>query len=122
MPAIFLKPESSDQWLGIEPDPRELLISFPAEPMRMWPISNRVSRRRMRARHCSTQPSSVTRSSGDSQMHACIFIPADSHLSEELESFVSARTLGLPPRFAPMVNRTQVYAFFYISLCGLRHR
>jgi hypothetical protein len=27
----------------MEPDPRDLLISFPAEHMRMWPISKRVN-------------------------------------------------------------------------------
>jgi putative SOS response-associated peptidase YedK len=42
MPAI-LKPEAYDRWLGVEPDPRELLISFPAAPMRMWPVSRRVN-------------------------------------------------------------------------------
>ena len=43
MPAI-LKPESYDRWLGLEPDPRELLISYPAQPMRMWSISRRVNK------------------------------------------------------------------------------
>ena len=42
MPAI-LKPDGYDRWLGMEPDPCDLLISFPAEPMRMWPISKRVN-------------------------------------------------------------------------------
>ena len=42
MPAI-LKPEAYDRWLGVEPDARELLISFPAAPMRMWPVSRRVN-------------------------------------------------------------------------------
>jgi putative SOS response-associated peptidase YedK len=42
MPAV-LKSESYDRWLGIEPDPRELLVSYPTEPMRMWPISKRVN-------------------------------------------------------------------------------
>ena len=42
MPAI-LKPESYDRWLGIEPDPRDLLIAFPAELMSMWSISKRVN-------------------------------------------------------------------------------
>jgi putative SOS response-associated peptidase YedK len=42
MPAI-LTPDSYDRWLGDEPDPRDLMISFPAEPMRMWPISTRVN-------------------------------------------------------------------------------
>ena len=39
----ILKPESYDRWLGVEPDPRDLLMSYPAEPMRIWPISKRVN-------------------------------------------------------------------------------
>jgi putative SOS response-associated peptidase YedK len=31
-------------WLSDEPDPRDLLRPFPAEPMRMWPISTRVNK------------------------------------------------------------------------------
>jgi len=27
-----------------EPDPRDLMRPFPAEPMRMWPISTRVNK------------------------------------------------------------------------------
>ena len=27
----------------LEPDPRDLLVPFPAEPMRIWPISTRVN-------------------------------------------------------------------------------
>jgi putative SOS response-associated peptidase YedK len=42
MPAI-LRPADYERWLGPEPDPRDLLITFPAEPMRMWPISPRVN-------------------------------------------------------------------------------
>ena len=42
MPAV-LKPENYDRWLGVEPDPRDLLHSYPAGPMRMWPISRRVN-------------------------------------------------------------------------------
>ena len=37
MPAI-LRPEDYDRWLGMEPDPRDLLAPFPAEPMTMWPV------------------------------------------------------------------------------------
>ena len=43
MPAI-LKPGSFDRWLGIEPDPHDLLITYPSEPMTMWPISTRVNK------------------------------------------------------------------------------
>jgi putative SOS response-associated peptidase YedK len=43
MPAI-LKPESYERWLGIEPDPHDLLISYPSEPMTMWPISTRINK------------------------------------------------------------------------------
>jgi len=43
MPAI-LTPESYDHWLALEPDPHELLITYPSEPMTMWPISIRVNK------------------------------------------------------------------------------
>jgi putative SOS response-associated peptidase YedK len=42
MPAI-LKPESYKRWLGPETDPHDLLITYPSEPMTMWPISTRVN-------------------------------------------------------------------------------
>ena len=32
------------RWLGEEPDPRDLMRPFPADPMRMWPISTRVNK------------------------------------------------------------------------------
>jgi putative SOS response-associated peptidase YedK len=43
MPAI-LTPESYDRWLGLEPDPHDLLVTYPSEPMTMWPISTRVNK------------------------------------------------------------------------------
>ena len=43
MPAI-LEPGSYERWLSTEPDPRDLLITYPAEPMIMWPISTRVNK------------------------------------------------------------------------------
>jgi putative SOS response-associated peptidase YedK len=43
MPAI-LEPTSYDCWLGREPDPRDLLISYPSERMTMWPISTLVNK------------------------------------------------------------------------------
>jgi putative SOS response-associated peptidase YedK len=43
MPAI-LRPGSYDRWLGIEPNPHDLLITYPSEPMTMWPISTRVNK------------------------------------------------------------------------------
>ena len=43
MPAI-LEPKSYDRWLGPEPDPHDLLITYPSEPMTMWPISTRVNK------------------------------------------------------------------------------
>lgn len=42
MPAI-LQPADYERWLGSEPDPHDLLTTFPSEPMRMWPISKRVN-------------------------------------------------------------------------------
>lgn len=43
MPAI-LRPQDYARWLGSDPDPHDLLITFPSEPMRMWPISKRVNK------------------------------------------------------------------------------
>jgi putative SOS response-associated peptidase YedK len=42
MPDI-LDPATHDRWLGPEPDPRELLFSYPPQFMAMWPISTRVN-------------------------------------------------------------------------------
>ena len=43
MPAI-LDRRDYDRWLGKEADPHDLLVTYPSEPMRMWPISRRVNR------------------------------------------------------------------------------
>ena len=43
MPAI-LSPANYTRWLSDEPDPRELMRLYPAELMRMWPISTRVNK------------------------------------------------------------------------------
>jgi putative SOS response-associated peptidase YedK len=42
MPAILHR-EDYDRWLGIEPDPHDVLRPFPAPLLRMWPISMRVN-------------------------------------------------------------------------------
>jgi len=36
-------PADYECWLSDEPDPRALLKPFPAEPMRLWPVSTRVN-------------------------------------------------------------------------------
>ena len=42
---VILEPGSFDRWLSpVEPDPRDLLVPYPAEPMTMWPISARVNK------------------------------------------------------------------------------
>jgi putative SOS response-associated peptidase YedK len=43
MPAI-LRPHDYQRWLGPDPDPRDLMVSFPSELLRMWPISKRVNK------------------------------------------------------------------------------
>jgi len=43
MPAI-IKPAGYERWLGLEPEPHDLLITYPSEPMTMWPISTRVNK------------------------------------------------------------------------------
>jgi putative SOS response-associated peptidase YedK len=41
---VIIPPEAYDRWLSpIEPDPRDLLVPYPPEPMTMWPISSRVN-------------------------------------------------------------------------------
>jgi putative SOS response-associated peptidase YedK len=42
---VIIAPEHYDRWLSrIEPDPRDLLVAYPPELMRMWPISTRVNK------------------------------------------------------------------------------
>jgi putative SOS response-associated peptidase YedK len=43
MPLILARDDFS-RWLSEEPDPRDLMRPFPAEPMRIWPISTRVNK------------------------------------------------------------------------------
>jgi putative SOS response-associated peptidase YedK len=43
MPAI-LEPQSYERWLSLEPDPHDLLITYPSAPITMWPISTRVNK------------------------------------------------------------------------------
>jgi len=44
MPAIIPRPAYTRWLANIEPDPRDLLVPYPAEQMRMWPISTRVNK------------------------------------------------------------------------------
>ena len=42
---MIIPPESYDHWLStLDPDPRGLLVPFPAAAMKMWPISARVNK------------------------------------------------------------------------------
>ena len=43
MPAI-LEPRSYKRWLGLVPNPHDLLLTYPPDPMTMWPISTRVNK------------------------------------------------------------------------------
>jgi putative SOS response-associated peptidase YedK len=42
MPAI-LAPAEFERWLGVEPDPRDLMRPFDPDLMTMWPVSTRVN-------------------------------------------------------------------------------
>jgi putative SOS response-associated peptidase YedK len=42
--AIDIAPADYIRWLSDDPDPGDLMRPFPAEPMRMWPISTRVNK------------------------------------------------------------------------------
>jgi putative SOS response-associated peptidase YedK len=42
---VIIPAAAYDRWLSdIEPDPHDLLVPYPAQPMRMWPVSTRVNR------------------------------------------------------------------------------
>ena len=42
---VIIPPESYDRWLSaVGPDPRDLLVQYPSELMRIWPISTRVNK------------------------------------------------------------------------------
>ncbi len=41
---LILAPWDYARWLGEEPDPYELMRTFPSGPMRIWPISTRVNK------------------------------------------------------------------------------
>ena len=41
---LILAPADYTRWLSDQPDPGDLMRPFPAEPMRMWPISTRVNK------------------------------------------------------------------------------
>ena len=42
MPAI-LNPAGYRRWLGLQPDPCDLLVPFPSKQLAIWPISKRVN-------------------------------------------------------------------------------
>ena len=44
MPVVLARGDYA-RWLGEQPDPRDLIRSFPAELMRMWPISSQPARK-----------------------------------------------------------------------------
>jgi putative SOS response-associated peptidase YedK len=41
---LILAPTDYTRWLSDEPDSGDLMRPFPANPMRMWPISTRVNK------------------------------------------------------------------------------
>jgi putative SOS response-associated peptidase YedK len=42
---VILSPDAYDRWLAnIEPHPRDLLVPFPSELMKIWPISTGVNK------------------------------------------------------------------------------
>lgn len=42
---VIIPPLAYDRWLSpLEPDPRDLLMPFASEPMRLWPVSTRVNK------------------------------------------------------------------------------
>ena len=41
---LIIAPADCERWLSDEPDPHDLKRPYPAEPMRMWPISTRINK------------------------------------------------------------------------------
>lgn len=41
---LILRPDDYTRWLSDEPDPSDLMMPFPSEPIRMWSISTRVNK------------------------------------------------------------------------------
>jgi putative SOS response-associated peptidase YedK len=42
---VIVPPQSYDRWLSaVEPDPRDLLVPHPSDPMTMWPVSLAVNK------------------------------------------------------------------------------
>jgi putative SOS response-associated peptidase YedK len=41
---VILDAADYERWLGDEPDPSDLLVPFPSNPMKVWPISTRVNK------------------------------------------------------------------------------
>jgi putative SOS response-associated peptidase YedK len=41
---LILERADYTRWLSDEPDPDDLMRPFPAEPMRVWPLSTRVNK------------------------------------------------------------------------------
>ena len=41
---LIIAPSDYERWLSDDADPGDLMQPFPAEPMRMWPISTRVNK------------------------------------------------------------------------------
>ena len=51
---VIIPPDAYNRSLAnIEPDPRDLLVPYPSEPMAMWPISRRVNKPEVSARRAS---------------------------------------------------------------------
>jgi putative SOS response-associated peptidase YedK len=42
---VIVPADGYDRWLAnIEPDPRDMLVPYPSEPMTIWPIPLRVNK------------------------------------------------------------------------------
>jgi len=40
---VILHPNDYARWLGEDPDPVDLMVPFPSELMKIWPVSTRVN-------------------------------------------------------------------------------
>jgi putative SOS response-associated peptidase YedK len=65
---LILRREDFDRWLGIEPDPNDVLRPFPADAMTMWPISTRVNSPRQR--RCRSSDANAAREQREPERRA----------------------------------------------------
>ena len=105
MPLILASGDCT-RWLSDEPNPRDLMRPFPAEPMRMWPISTRVNKPE------NDDPSIVQRGAFDSPALGRRFLPHTAAVTcPSTDASALCIRLGAP--------RLHGRGFFWLPVAGI---